>query len=133
MNLLNKVERLRLAQLADLLIPKAKGALSASEAGIADKLLDQIEQHASERIVLLRRVINSSGTPDEALRSVLISDRATYDSFCETIAAAYFMSPEVRKNVGFPGREPVAARIDVADIEDLLLPVFEAGFEPRQA
>jgi hypothetical protein len=33
--------------------------------------------------------------------------------------------------VGFPGREPAPARIDIADIEDLLVPVLEAGFGPR--
>lgn len=129
---LNQAERVRLAQLADLLIPKAEGALSASEAGIAGKLLDEIEKHAPERIALLRRVVAGKGTPEEALRALVGSDRSAYDSFCETIAAAYFMAPDVRRKVGFPGREPVAARIDVADIEDLLLPVLEAGFEPRR-
>ena len=133
MNGLDDAERARLAQLADLLIPTAEGALSASEAGIGGKLLDQIQKHAPERIALLRRVVGMPGTPDMALRSFMAEDRAAYDSFCETIAAAYFMAPEVRRNVGFPGREPVPARIDVADIEELLLPVLETGFEPRRA
>jgi hypothetical protein len=133
MNGLNEMERARLAQLADLLIPKAEGALSASEAGIAGKLLDEIEKHAPERIVLLRRVIQRQGTPAEALLTFLPEDRAAYDGFCETIVAAYFMAPEVRRKVGFPGREPVPARTDVSDIEELLLPVLEAGFAPRHA
>jgi hypothetical protein len=33
--------------------------------------------------------------------------------------------------VGFPGREPLPTRIDVAANEDLLVPVLEAGFGPR--
>lgn len=129
---LTETERARLAELADVLIPKAAGALSASEAGIAGQLLDEIERYAPERIALLRGVIAHPGrSPREALDSLKNADRAIYDGFCETVSAAYFMSPEVRRRVGFPGREPVPARIDIADIEDLLLPVLEAGFGPR--
>lgn len=126
-------ERARLAAFADVLIPKGgDGAPSASEAGIAGPLLEKVEEYAPERIALLRVVIaRPEPDPATALAGLMGEDRGTYDAFAETIAAAYFMSPEVRRRVGFPGREPVPARIDVADIEDLLMPVLEAGFGPR--
>lgn len=131
---LDHEERRRLAELADQLIPPAPGAMSASEAGIAGPLLDKIEQFAPERLDLLRLVIRAAAKtgPATALETLKADDRITYDSFCETIAAAYFMSPDVRRKVGFPGREPVPAKIDAAELEDLLMPVLEGGFEPRQ-
>ncbi|MCB1445213.1 MAG: hypothetical protein KDJ87_05250 [Rhizobiaceae bacterium] len=122
-----------LAELADQLIPPAPGAISASEAGIPGPLLDKIEQYAPERLDLLRLVVEAAAKTDPAtaLEKLKVDDRITYDSFCETIAAAYFMSAEVRRKVGFPGREPVPAKIDAVDLEELLVPVLEGGFGPR--
>jgi hypothetical protein len=126
-------ERALLAELGDRLIPPAPGRLSASQAGIAGALMAAIEEHVPERLALLRTVVDrarrdGAGT---ALAGLKAEDTATYDAFCETIAAAYFMAPEVREGVGFPGRVAVAARADAADMADLLLPVLEAGFAPR--
>jgi hypothetical protein len=115
-----------------VLIPKADGALSAGEAGIAGPLLARVEEYAPERIALLRAVVARPGPdPATALAGLMGEDLATYDAFAETIAAACFMSPEVRRRVGFPGREPVPARMDVGDVEDLLLPILAAGFALR--
>ncbi|MDX3974883.1 hypothetical protein [Shinella sp.] len=126
-------ERALLARLANTLIPPAPGCLSASEAGIAGECLDQALSYAPDLVAMLRSVIGAVGnaTPQQALLALKQSDAAAYDAFCETIAAIYFLSPAVRAAVGFPGREPKPARVDVADLEDLLMPVLEAGFAPR--
>jgi hypothetical protein len=126
-------ERSILATLADTLIPPAPGCLSASEAGIAGQRLDQALSYAPSLADMLRRVIGTVGNaaPQAALSSLKESDAAAYDIFCETIAAIYFLSPEVRTAVGFPGRDPKPARVDVSDLEELLMPVLEAGFAPR--
>jgi hypothetical protein len=132
---LSDSERRALERLADALIPSAPGCLSASEAGIGRDLLDRIIEHVPERVTLLRLAIDlmASGTPEAVLASLRERDAAAYDTFCETIAAAYFMSDAVRAQVAYPGRVAVPARIDVVDIEDLLLPVLEGGFAPRAA
>ncbi len=130
---LTAAERVLLGELADALIPPAPGALSASQAGVADHLLAQAAVYAPSLPALLRRIIGKVGgrPPHAALLSLKQSDSAAYDSFCEAVAAIYFMSPEVRTTVGFPGREPKPARVDVAELEELLMPVLEAGFAPR--
>ena len=130
---LSAAERRSLERLADALIPPAPGCLSASEAGIGRDLLDRIVEHVPERIALLRQVIGHavSAAPADVLASLRAHDAATYDAFCDTIAAAYFMSAAVRAQVAYPGRIAVPARIDVLDIEDLLIPVLEHGFAPR--
>jgi hypothetical protein len=124
-------ERRALECVADALIPAAPGSLSASQAGIGGALLDRIAEHVPERLPLLRHVIGLAGAPDEALARLRGQDAAAYDLFCETIAASYFMSDAVRAQVAYPGRVAVPARIDVTDIEDLLMPVLERGFAPR--
>jgi hypothetical protein len=130
---LNPAERQALAALADVLIPPSPKGLSASEAGLGGGLIDMLETHAPERLPLLRRAIalGAGTTPEAGLAALRAEDPAAYDNFCETIAAVYFMAPAVREAVGFPGRLPRAARIEVSDIEDLLMPVLEAGFAPR--
>jgi hypothetical protein len=130
---LTALERDAVATLADVLIPVSPKGLSASQADIAGSLIDALEAHAPERLVLLRRAVAFADamTPEEALGAMRRVDPEGYDSFCETIAAIYFMSPSVREAIGFPGRLPKPARIEVTEIEDLLLPVLEAGFAPR--
>jgi hypothetical protein len=126
-------ERHAMERLADVLIPPAPGALSASEAGIGGRLLEQIVELVPERVPLLRQVIARAGAApaEAALAAFKQSEPALFDSFCETVVGAYFMSPEVRRLAAYPGRVAVPARIDVTDLEDLLLPVLEQGFEPR--
>lgn len=126
-------ERQKVAEIADVLIPPSPKGFSASEAGIAGTLLDSLEAHVPERLALVRRVIalESGRTPESALLTLRMEDAAAYDSFCETIAALYFMAPKVREAVGFPGRQPKPARVEVTELEDLLMPVLEAGFAPR--
>lgn len=132
---LTDAERRLLEGLADALIPPAPGHLSASEAGVAGELLVQALTYAPDIVAILRKVIASveGRTPLQTLAAFKQSDPAAYDGFCETIAAIYFLSPKVRAAVGFPGREPRPARTDVADLEELLMPVLEAGFAPRVA
>ena len=131
--LFSDAERRAMERLGDALIPPAPGALSASEAGIGGQLLDRILDLVPERVPLLRQVIARAGAApaEAALAALKLYDAALYDSFCETVVGAYFMSAEVRRLVAYPGRVPVPARIDVTDLEDLLMPVLEQGFEPR--
>ena len=129
----SEAERRAFAALSDALIPSARGHLSASEAGIAGPLLDRVAAVVPERLALLRAVIDRTAGQDPAvaLDAMRQEDSVAYDGFCETVAAAYFMAPVVRDHVRYPGRVPVPAKSDVVDLEDLLMPVLEAGFEPR--
>lgn len=125
--------RQRLREFADQLIPTAPGAASASDAGIGDALLDRVVAVAPERAELLLQVLreHAGQTPPEALAALRRDDPQRFDLFCETVAGAYFMSPLVRAQIAYPGRDPVPARSDIADMEELLTVVYEAGFAPR--
>ncbi len=122
-----------LDRLADTLIPPARDAICASQAGVSGSLLVQAETYAPDLPGRLRTVISEATgiEPVAALTALKLRDSAAYDAFCETIAAIYFLSPQVRATIGFAGREPKPARVEVSDLEDLLMPVLEAGFAPR--
>lgn len=121
----------RLATLADQLIPdRGQVRLSASAAGVSGALLDRALGIDPGLADLFDRMLDAipEGAPIWHLRD---ADPALFERAAEAVAAIYFMSPTVREQIGFPGREPVLARIDVGDIEDLLIPVLEADFGPR--
>lgn len=126
-------QRRRLGELADCLIPAAPGAASASEAGIGGALLDRVIAVAPERAALLLDVVHAGAerAPAALLKALRLDDPQRFDLFCETVAGAYFMSPLVRAQIAYPGRDPVPARSDITDMEELLTVVYEAGFAPR--
>ena len=127
-------ERAAFAAIADLLIPAKGDKPSASEAGIAHELLDQLARLAPERIALIREVVDAARTsaPEQALDELRRTEPDAFALFTETVAGTYFMSDKVRTAIGYPGQEPVPARADEADLEDLLAPVRAGGFAPRQ-
>lgn len=124
-------ERTRLNALADQLIP-ARGTdrLSASQAGIFGPLFDRAALADAGLPQLYRDAL--AGLPENApIWQLRDSNPVLFERIAETTAAIYFMSPEVRAEIGFPGREPRPARIDPAQIEGLLMPVVEGDHEPR--
>jgi hypothetical protein len=128
-------EREAFGRLADALIPAGTRGPSASEAGVAGPLLAQALAFLPDLAERLRPVLTRArGTaPAVVLAELRRTDPDAYDGFCETVAAIYFLSPEVRLAVGYPGRVATPARIDAAELENLLMPVLEAGFVPRSA
>ena len=130
MTALTPDEAARLGLIGDTLIPAAEGRLSASGAAVFGVLLPGALAYAPEIVPLCRQVL--AALPDgELVWTLRQSDPSLFERFAETVAAIYFMSPPVRAAVGFPGRAAVPARIDPADIEDLLLPVLEGEHAPR--
>jgi hypothetical protein len=129
---LTAAETARLNALADALIPAGADAISASGAGVFGTLLPAALGYAPEILPFCRKVL--AALPDGAgIAALRTHDPALFERFAETVAAIYFMSSAVRAAVGFPGRAAVPARIDPADLEELLLPVLAGDFEPRPA
>jgi hypothetical protein len=129
---LTAAETARLEALADALIPAGDGRLSASGAGVFGALLPDALAYAPEIVPLCRRVL-AALPGDVEVWTLRRSDGPLFERFAETVAAIYFMAPEVRAAVGFPGRVPVPARSDPDDFADLLMPVLEGDFGPRPA
>lgn len=131
-------QRASFALIADQLIPRHPEHLSASEAAIAERLLDQAGEVVPERMVVIERLladhpVTSSDQAAAAVAGLRDDDPERFDAVAELIAGMYFMSTEVRRRFDYVGQEPEPARADMVDFEELLMPVFDIGREPRLA
>ena len=99
-------ERGRLAALADALIPAAEALPTAGEAGVADRLLDQVALAARPDLAagLHRALVPSPAAPAVRLAE-LAEDRPALDAVELVVAGGYYLSPAVRLAIGYPGQE----------------------------
>lgn len=127
-------ENATLAVLADSLIPRSGEHPSASDVGVPGHLLDRavrVVPGATERVQDVAVRFAGTTTPESDLESLRVEEPAAFDLFAELVAGAYFMSDDVRRIIGYPGQPQVAARTDLEDFVDLVMPVLEAGHAPR--
>ena len=101
-----------LAALADQLIPAADGMPSASQAGVAGRWLDEVLRSRPDLGDDLRRVIdeNAGRDPAEAIGDLPDRDPAGFAVLAVVVPGAYYMNPDIRALIGYPGQE--AIRID---------------------
>jgi hypothetical protein len=99
----NGQQRATLARLADELIPSADGMPSASQAGVAGPLLDQVLALRPDFVAPLMEVVDRFATISE------VQDRAPggFAILTEVVAGGYFLSPEVREQIGYRGQQSV--------------------------
>jgi hypothetical protein len=96
-------QRATLAALADVLIP------SASQAGVAADLLDSVLMALPEVTEPLAALLQTLAGQDPAVAVVRlqIEDPPAFDLLCTVVAGAYFLNPEVRQQIGYPGQQAV--------------------------
>jgi hypothetical protein len=104
------VNRERLAELADALIPAEDGMPSASEAGAVGEWLDAVLAARPDFRAPLEALSTSSGTVDQAQLDVLSA----------AVVAAYYMNPDVCERVGYAGQRAIPFDPDAPDYLDLL-------------
>jgi hypothetical protein len=97
---------LRLAAFADTLIPGGAGLPSASEAGVHAGLIERALAARPDLEDVVMTVIDSDGEPAEELERLRVEQPTLFDNFTFAISGAYFLSPEVRRLLGYPGPAP---------------------------
>lgn len=122
-----------LAALADALIPAGHGRPSAASAGVVPLLQQRIPELLPERVPVLESMVDriDSDGVEAALAWLRSTDQAGHDVLCETVAGSYFMLPEIRSAIGYPGQVRLLARREASEFESLIAPVLAAGFAPR--
>ncbi len=105
-------ERGRLAALADALIPAAAALPSAGEAGVADRLLDQVLAARPDLAAGLHRALVPSPAAPAARLAELAADRPALDALELVVAGGYYLNPAVRLAIGYPGQEARTLHID---------------------
>ena len=104
------MNRERLAELADALIPAEHGMPSASEAGAVGEWLDAVLAARPDFREPLAALAASNEPIDPAGSAVLTA----------AVVAAYYMNPDVCARVGYAGQRAIPFDPDARDYEDLL-------------
>jgi hypothetical protein len=104
------MNRERLAELADQLIPAEGGMPSASEAGAVGEWLDAVLAARPDFRAPLETLAATSGAIDPAESNELTA----------AVVAAYYMNPEVCERIGYAGQRAIPFDPDAPDYLDLL-------------
>ena len=101
--------RALLGALADVLIPSGDGMPSASEAGVAGRWLDEVLKLRPDFGSPLSAVLDGvkGAEPAAAVARLRTDDPAGFGVLAEVVAGGYFLNPNVRKAIGYPGQQPV--------------------------
>lgn len=126
------LDRPTLAALADVLIPAADGMPSASEAGAAGEWLDEVLRVRGDLEAPLHGLLERARGVDPAAEVDRLGreEPEAFEALATAVAGAYFLNPEVRRLIGYPGQErrPIEPE-DPPDYEQdgLLASVIERG------
>jgi hypothetical protein len=122
------MNRAQLRALADELIPAGSGMPSASEAGVADRYLDELLAARPDLARPLEDALEQVAdlAPGAAIARLRDAHPEGWGVLTAIVPGAYFLNPEIRAAIGYPGLEarPIGEQDDYAD---LLGSVVERG------
>lgn len=127
--MLTEEDRRRFAGLADVLIPAAEGMPSASEAAVPERWLDEALRFRPDLEPGLRAALDVAGDlpSAEAIDRLNSEHIPAFEALGTLTAGAYFLNPEVRELIGYPGQVQTPLKDDTATYLDLLERVAERG------
>jgi hypothetical protein len=128
-------EQATLLRIADTLIPAVGPNPKASD---AEQFVPHLHLALAARAdvfdAVLKAVSQLAGVPEDAmygeLKTMWAQDKFTFDPLSAIIAGAYFMSPQVKESIGYPGqhRDPAGLEDAANELETGILdPVLERG------
>ena len=132
---LSDSEHATLLRIADTLIPESGPNPKASDArDFVPYLHLALAARADVFETVLKAVGELANVPDNDLRHALKrmwrEDKVTFDPLSSIVAGAYFMSPQVKELIGYPGqhRDPAGLEDAANELETGILdPVIERG------
>jgi hypothetical protein len=101
---MNESQRAQLGAIADELIPAGSGMPSASEAGVAGQYLDEVLAARPDLAAPLEAALASVEGADDAI-AALRADAGAWGVITAVVLAAYFLNPDMRAAIGYPGLE----------------------------
>ena len=134
-DVLSEDERRRYGELADVLVPSAEGMPSATQAAVHTHWVDEALRARPDLGVGLRKALElTADLPAEAAVELLNAEHSpVFDALGTVTAGAYFLSPDVRASLGYPGQVPQPIVDDVDSYADLLERVLDRGPIYREA
>ena len=127
--MLTSGQRERFASLADVLIPAAEGMPSASQAEVPTRWLDDAIGYRPDLMPGLQQALQAAGDlpADEAIEALNREHIPAFEALGTLTAGAYFLNPDVRALIGYPGQVDTPAKDDTDTYLDLLENVMERG------
>lgn len=118
---LSSEQRATFAAVADLLIPAYKKYPSATSVGVHEKMLDDVLGFRPDLVdAFLRGVVAIDSTNLSASVNTLYkADPEAFNAISLAASGGYYMTPEVRQVLGYPGQESVP--YDAHEVPDFLM------------
>ena len=107
--------RARLAAVADRLIPAADGMPAASDVDIGGRQLDAVLASRPDLADGIRRALEAAGDVDDAIawiEALRRDDVAGYEALVTAVVGGYYLHPEVKGLLGYPGQIPEPVIVD---------------------
>lgn len=112
MSQITDTRRATFAGIADVLIPAFEGMPSASSVEVHGKMLDHVVSLRPDLVENLLRGLDAAAgkAPDVAANDLNKTDPAALSAIGLAASAGYYMTPQVRALIGYPGQQsrPVA-------------------------
>jgi len=127
--MLNEEFRSIYSGMADELIPRAEGMPSASDARVPTEWIDRALDYRPDLQDGFLRALNygKNKNPREAIQDLNTQDSEAFDCLGVLTSGAYFLNPEVKKLIGYPGQVPSPANDDLDAYSGMLAKVLERG------
>jgi len=124
---LTDLQRARLAQVADLFIPRASGMPSASDADVQGEYIDRVFGVRPDLAdAVAAGLAELPETLPESFAELAALQLARLRSLADAVTAAYFLNPEVARRVGYRQRSVIPIRFD-EDLDTLVASVRARG------
>ena len=120
--------------LTDVLLPAESPLPAASEAGVADEILDRILQWRPDLAADFYRGLSMSRDlpPEESIELLERTDHAAFEAIRFAALGAYYLNPAVRQAIGYRGQESRPVPVD--EKPDYLRPgLLDPGCQARGA
>jgi hypothetical protein len=126
---LSDTDREIYGRLADQLIPPGPDMPSATQAEVPSRWIDEALRIRPDlaRDMRVAIQVGTGAAAPEALALLHAEHSDVFDSLGTLTAGAYFLNPEVRRLIGYPGQVSIPIREDVDSYIDMLANVVERG------
>jgi len=107
--------RARLARIADDLIPGTEAMPAPGSLDIGGRQLDVVLASRPDLAADLRRALDAADAVRDAVAWVArlsVSDPAAHDALVVAVVAGYYLHPEVRRRLGYPGQAGEEVSVD---------------------
>lgn len=107
MSMITDTRRATFAGIADVLIPASEGMPAASTVEAHGKMLDHVLSLRPDLVENLLRGLDAAEgqDPQQAANALNTSDAAALSAIGLAASAGYYMTPQVRELIGYPGQQ----------------------------